>query len=84
MKFKPTFGDIDPADLETNETSVSAIDYGLDFGAGIHFEPMLIKVGYSMGFGNLTTGIDGLDYEPSDDYEANKVFYVSLTYFLQM
>jgi hypothetical protein len=45
---------------------------------------MLIKVGYSLGLGNLTTGFEGSDYDPADDYQANRVFYVSLTYFLEM
>lgn len=79
--YIPVFGDIDPADLDNDEIAFNALDFGLNFGLGYKVGPMLLNVGYSLGLGNITTGMKDSELDPADYKMSNRVIKVSVSFF---
>ena len=81
ISLKPSFGEVTEEDLADDEDAFSAFDFGLNFGLGYQFGPMLVNAGYSLGLGNTFPAYDLEDFDRADFNQNNRVITVSLTYF---
>lgn len=77
LKWKPFYGEVDPADLDTDEYPFSGFDYGMNFGAGVAAGPVVISGGYSMGFGNIIPKVKGSNFH-EDNKLQNRVITFSV------
>jgi len=80
IKLKGKMGEVDPADLETDEGAFNALDYGINAGVGFQTGPILINAGYSMGFGNVSPEYKG-GFDPADFKASNSVVSLSVSFF---
>lgn len=68
-------------DMEDEKLYMSSLDYGLNFGLGYQFDPILINVGYSMGLANLNTEIEDSGYPHiNDETVFNRVIFVNVAW----
>ncbi|MDF1547736.1 MAG: porin family protein [Bacteroidales bacterium] len=80
-KYKPVFGEVGEGYLDADDDAYSALDYGINFGAGYQIGPMLINAGYSLGLGNLTPAYKGYVSDRKDFKVSNRVISLSVSYF---
>lgn len=78
--LKPIFGEVAEGDLADDESSVNALDFGVNVGAGYNVGPVVISAAYSLGLGNLTVGYEGSDYDPATEKISNSVISLSVGY----
>ncbi|MCK4569874.1 MAG: PorT family protein [Bacteroidales bacterium] len=71
-------------DFKDNAGYMKPIDYGLNFGFGLQFDPVLINVGYSLGLQNLSTEVEDPDPDfYNDDKIYNRMFFISFAILLE-
>ena len=84
IKFKNTVTESDWEDYwEDDEHGgfQKLTDFGLNFGLGYYFKPVLINVGYSLGLTNLQPNEEGEDI---DEYKyTNSVIFLNIAWLFE-
>jgi hypothetical protein len=69
----------DYVDVDDDKQGVKRFDIGLNIGAGYKINNIQIQANYGLGLANLIPDYDG---EAPDDKISNRVFQISVAYFL--
>ena len=80
-KFIPVFGKAKDDDIGDEEDPYNALDFGFNFGVGYQVGPVLLNLGYSLGFVNMTVDYEGGSDDRDDFKVTNRVITLSASYF---
>jgi len=79
--FKFVIGEVDPDDLDEDETPINMMDYGLGLGVGYKLGPVLLGVGGEIGLANLTPKVTDWIDDPGDYRTSTRSVSFTATFF---